>query len=59
MQEEELVETLKHFSPGDVPETLAQLEKSGRAQVVERHGMRFWSASPAHYPALKPKTRGV
>ncbi len=50
MREEELVETLKHFSPGEVNETLIELEKSGRAQVVERYGVRFWSASSAHYP---------
>jgi len=50
MRENELVETLKHFSPGEVTVTLTELEKSGRVQVVERYGTRFWSASPAHYP---------
>ena len=50
MREEEMVEALEHFSPGQVTEILAELVKSGRAQVVERHGMHFWSASPAHYP---------
>lgn len=55
MREEELVETLEHFSPGEVNETLMELEMSGRAQIVERYGTRFWSASPAYYPALKPK----
>ncbi len=55
MQEDELTETLKHFSPGEVAETLAELEKSCKAQVVERYGVRFWSASSAYYPAMKPK----
>jgi wyosine [tRNA(Phe)-imidazoG37] synthetase (radical SAM superfamily) len=55
MREDELIETLKHFSPGEVASTLKALEKSGKAQVVERLGVRFWSASPAYYPALKPK----
>ncbi len=50
MREDELIETLKHYSPADVLATLTELEKSGKAQVVERLGTRFWSASPAHYP---------
>ncbi len=58
MREEELVETLEHFSPNQVTETLVKLQKSARAQVVVRHGMRFWSASPAYYPASAPKIRG-
>jgi wyosine [tRNA(Phe)-imidazoG37] synthetase (radical SAM superfamily) len=49
MREEELAETLKHYSPTEVVITLSKLEKSGRAQVVERYGTRFWSGSPAHY----------
>lgn len=55
MQDDKLVEALKHFSPEKVTATLAELQKNGRAQVVERNGIRFWSASPAYYPALKPK----
>lgn len=50
MHENELVETLKHWSPREVTATLTDLEKSGKAQVVERYGVRFWSASPAYYP---------
>ena len=58
MREEELVETLEHFSPNQVTETLLKLQKSARAQVVVRNGMRFWSASPAYYAASEPKIRG-
>jgi wyosine [tRNA(Phe)-imidazoG37] synthetase (radical SAM superfamily) len=54
MREDELVQTLKHFSPGEVTATLLELEKSSKAQVVERYGTRFWSASPAYYPTSKP-----
>jgi wyosine [tRNA(Phe)-imidazoG37] synthetase (radical SAM superfamily) len=50
MREEELVETLERWSPGDVAATLSELEKSGQTQSVERYGVRFWSASPAYYP---------
>jgi len=55
MREDELIETLKRFSPGDVSAMLTEMEKCGKAQVVERYGVRFWSASPAYYPILKPQ----
>jgi wyosine [tRNA(Phe)-imidazoG37] synthetase (radical SAM superfamily) len=54
MREDELIETLRHFSPGEVSATLAALEKCGKAQVVERLGSRFWSASPAYYASKEP-----
>ncbi len=55
MRESELIATLQHYSPGEVFATLEELKISGKAQVVERLGIRFWSASPAHYPASKQK----
>ena len=55
MREDELVETLNHFSPAEVTSVLKELEKSGKAQVVERYGTRFWSASPAYFPSRKPQ----
>ncbi|MCU0486276.1 MAG: radical SAM protein [Anaerolineales bacterium] len=54
MREAELIEALKHQEPLDIRATLAQLEMSGKAQVVERYGTRFWSAAPAYYPGRKP-----
>jgi len=51
MRNDELMETLKHWSPAEVAATLTELEASGKAQVVERYGIRFWSASPGYYPA--------
>lgn len=50
MSEEDLLRTLERWSPGSVKEALAKLAASGRAQVVERYGCRFWSAMPSHYP---------
>jgi wyosine [tRNA(Phe)-imidazoG37] synthetase (radical SAM superfamily) len=50
MRQEELERTLDRWSPGQVRQTLAGLEASGRAQVVVRYGVRFWSAEPACYP---------
>lgn len=50
MRQEELERTLDRWMPGQVGETLAALEASGKAQVVERYGVRYWSAGGAHYP---------
>jgi wyosine [tRNA(Phe)-imidazoG37] synthetase (radical SAM superfamily) len=50
MRQEELERTLNRWSPGRVREVLAELEASRRAQVVERYGVRFWSAAPSQYP---------
>lgn len=50
MREDELVETLKNWTTGDVTKTLSALAESGKLQVVERNGVRFWSASPSYYP---------
>jgi wyosine [tRNA(Phe)-imidazoG37] synthetase (radical SAM superfamily) len=55
MREDELIKTLEHFSTGVVFFTLSELEKSGKAQVVNRLGARFWSASDAYFPAMPEK----
>jgi hypothetical protein len=59
MRQEELERTLDCWSPGQVSQALADLAGSGRAQVVERYGVRFWSASPAHYPEEAQSQRTV
>lgn len=50
MRQEELERTLARWKPGGVEQTLAELEASGQVQVVERYGVRFWSAAPSYYP---------
>lgn len=50
MRQEALERALARWTPGQVAETLAALEASGKAQVVERYGVRFWSAARSHYP---------
>jgi wyosine [tRNA(Phe)-imidazoG37] synthetase (radical SAM superfamily) len=50
MREEELRRTLERWTPGQVEEALKMLAAGGRAQVVERHGQRFWCAADYHYP---------
>ncbi len=50
MREIELHRTLDLWAPGEVARALATLEASGRAQVIERYGVRFWSTVSAHFP---------
>jgi wyosine [tRNA(Phe)-imidazoG37] synthetase (radical SAM superfamily) len=49
MRQQELERALERWSPGQVSQVLANLEASGRAQVVERYGERFWSAAIGRY----------
>jgi len=51
MREDELLSTLGYWSQDLVKSTLNELNKSGQAQVVERYGVRFWSAASAHFPS--------
>ncbi|MAT98286.1 MAG: radical SAM protein [Anaerolineaceae bacterium] len=50
MRQEELERTLDRWAPGRVQTALAELEASGQAQVIERYGIRFWSAAGSRYP---------
>ncbi len=59
MRQDELERTLARWSAGQVQEALSSLESSGQAQIVERHGTRFWSAAPAHFPAKDQSERTV
>jgi wyosine [tRNA(Phe)-imidazoG37] synthetase (radical SAM superfamily) len=53
MREDELVQTLKHWSPGRVFEALANLAEGGIIRVIERHGKRFWCAANIEFPDEK------
>ncbi|MEW5869758.1 MAG: radical SAM protein [Chloroflexota bacterium] len=50
MRQEELERSLNGWSPGQVSQALADLEASEQALVVERYGVRFWTAPVAYYP---------
>jgi len=50
MREDEILSTLAYWSPDKVRSTLYELHNSDQAQVIERYGIRFWSAAPAHFP---------
>jgi len=53
MKESELVDALSKWSPDAVRDTVNQLAESGKAQLVTRSGVRFWSASEAYYANSK------
>ena len=50
MRQKELEGALRRWAPGQVSKALKELASSGRAQVVERYGVRFWSAKESNYP---------
>jgi len=58
MSETELRRTLERWSPGQVEEALHELAAGGNAQVVERHGERFWTAAGCRYPASATGNHG-
>ncbi len=57
MRQRELERALNLWSPGEVEHALAELASSGQAQIVERYGERFWTASPAHFPEVAQSQR--
>ncbi len=50
MRQDELEQALDRWTPEEVSMVLADLEASGKAQIVERNGVHFWSAAPSIYP---------
>ena len=58
MREDQIRRALSpYLSPADIDEALDALLRSGRAQIVERFGVRFLSAEPAHYPPQEQSLR--
>jgi wyosine [tRNA(Phe)-imidazoG37] synthetase (radical SAM superfamily) len=57
MREDILQRTLSDWAPGEVHNALSKLSTSGRAQLVERCGARFWSAAGSFYPDMKHSER--
>jgi wyosine [tRNA(Phe)-imidazoG37] synthetase (radical SAM superfamily) len=47
--EKELMKALVRWTPGEVGRALSKLAADGRAQIVNRYGVRFWSYSGARY----------
>ncbi len=57
MREDQLLSTLEKWSPGQISQTLEELRESGRAQIIERYGVKFWSGSPSKYPEKEQSER--
>ncbi len=58
MREDQIRRALSpYLPPSRIEEALNTLLISGRAQVVERFGVRFLSAEPAHYPEPEQSMR--
>lgn len=49
MREEDLVHTLANRQPQEIHQALGELLGSGKAQIIQRYGVRFYSASSARY----------
>jgi wyosine [tRNA(Phe)-imidazoG37] synthetase (radical SAM superfamily) len=50
MRQEQIERSLTQLAPEQVEQSLVDLETSGRAQMVDRYGIHFWSATPSRYP---------
>ncbi|HRJ57906.1 MAG TPA: radical SAM protein [Anaerolineales bacterium] len=50
MREDDLIKTLDLWTSDELGATLEDLKQCGKAQVIERHGHRYWSAVSARYP---------
>jgi len=50
MRQEQIERSLDQWTPKQVEQSLTDLLTSGRAQVVVRYGINFWSATPSRYP---------
>jgi hypothetical protein len=59
MRQDQLERTLERWSPGQANRVLADLEASGKAQIVERYGVHFWSGKSAHYPDKDKSQRTI
>ncbi len=58
MRQDELERALNRWSSGAVSEALANLEASGRTQIVERYGTRFWASAASHHVHPAPERYG-
>jgi wyosine [tRNA(Phe)-imidazoG37] synthetase (radical SAM superfamily) len=52
MRQEQIEHSLSDWDPEQVEQSLIDLITSGRAQVVDRYGIHFWTASPSHFPKI-------
>jgi wyosine [tRNA(Phe)-imidazoG37] synthetase (radical SAM superfamily) len=53
LHQEELKRRLVRWNAEQVEAALAELEATGRAQVVTRYGKRFWTAAASYFPQVR------
>lgn len=53
LKEKQILDILQDWSPDAVNRELADLHDSGKAQVVERYGVKFWIGSPSYFPGVE------
>ena len=51
MRQSEIERSLARFTPGEVQATLQQLAAEGRAKVVRRNGVDYWTVAEAYFPS--------
>ncbi len=59
MRQDELERALNRWSPRQVRLSLKDLESSGRAQIVNRNDVNFWSASSSYFPDDEQSTQTI
>jgi len=57
MREDEIRDALDRWPAEQIEEALTQLESSGKIQVVERFGARFWTSASSRYPGEEQSRR--
>ncbi|MEJ2569531.1 MAG: radical SAM protein [Anaerolineales bacterium] len=50
MREDEVKHTLAYWQPEGASQTFEHIAASGRVQIVERNGVRFWCDKEAYFP---------
>jgi wyosine [tRNA(Phe)-imidazoG37] synthetase (radical SAM superfamily) len=56
LAEADLLRTLTRWTPHQIEAALAELQADRRAQVVVRHGTRFWTGAAASFPVDEVRT---
>ena len=57
LREDHIRQALPGWSDAEIDRLLADLAASGRAQPIIRYGVRFWTASGAHFPSPEQSRR--
>jgi len=50
MKDDELRAALSVWPGDEVRQALDELQESSQAQIIERYGVKFWSAGESYFP---------